>query len=76
MSKVWSRCLSINRKTQLKNKEEDFDGILRSGNERKVFVERGYEVVPRIVSTHLARSRDGLREVDQSQVSHESFSNQ
>lgn len=58
MSRVWSRCLSINRKTQHQPKitrdpdgdgdrDGDFEGMLRSGSERRVFVERGYEVVPR-----------------------------
>jgi hypothetical protein len=72
MSKVWSRCLSINRKTHppppiqpTNTDEEDFEGVLRSGSERRVFIERGYEVVPRITSTHLAKSQGGFREVDQ-----------
>jgi hypothetical protein len=78
MSKVWSRCLSINRKTHpphppiqpTSTDEEDFEGVLRSGSERRVFIERGYEVVPKITSTHLAKSQGGFREVDQvSQIS-------
>jgi len=70
MSKVWSRCLPINRKTQPRPdirrvEEEAFESVLKSGSERRVFVERGYEVVPRITSTHLAKSRGGFREVAQ-----------
>lgn len=70
MSRVWSRCLSINRKTQPRPdvrrvSEDEFESVLKSGSERRVFVERGYEVVPRITSTHLAKSRGGFREVEQ-----------
>jgi hypothetical protein len=70
MSRVWSRCLSINRKTQPRPdirllREEEFETVLKSGSERRVCVERGYEVVPRITSTHLAKSRGGFREVEQ-----------
>jgi len=70
MSRVWSRCLSINRKIQPRPdinlvREEEFESILKSGSERRVFVERGYEVVPRITSTHLTKSRGGFREVEQ-----------
>jgi hypothetical protein len=70
MSRVWSRCLSINRKIQPRPdkkllREEEFETVLKSGSERRVCVERGYEVVPRITSTHLTKSRGGFREVNQ-----------
>jgi len=70
MSRVWSRCLSINRKNQPRPgirrvREDEFESVLKSGSERRVFVERGYEVVPRITSTHLAKTRGGFREVQQ-----------
>jgi len=46
-------------------REEEFESVLTSGSERRVCVEKGYEVVPRITTTHLAKSRGGLREVQQ-----------
>jgi len=46
-------------------REEEFESVSNSGSERRVFVERGYEVVPRITSTSLAKSRGGFREVEQ-----------
>ena len=79
MSKVWSRCLSINKKNQPRPdtrrvREEEFESVLKSGSERRVFVERGYEVIPRITSTHLGKSQGGFgfREVEQ--VCHVSMS--
>lgn len=58
VSRVWSRCKSINRKTGPPVPAKENRAVWREGNERQV-IDRDYEVVPRIVSTHLTKSRTG-----------------
>ena len=58
VSRVWSRCKSINRKTGPPVPAKEKQAVWRESNERQV-IDRDYEVVPRIVSTHLTKSRTG-----------------
>jgi hypothetical protein len=57
-SRVWSRCKSINRKSGSPVPPKEGQEVWKKGNERQV-IDRDYELVPRIVSTHLTRSRTG-----------------
>ena len=59
MSRVLSRVISITRKEQPLTQ-----ATLKEGNARVVHIDRGYEVIPRVTSTHLKRSQNGLREVE------------
>jgi len=58
VSRVWSRCKSINRKTGPPVPAKENQAVWRESNERQV-IDMDYEVVTRIVSTHLTKSRTG-----------------
>lgn len=68
MSRVLSRVISITRKDPSASSShpriQDAErAVLRKGSERAVQIDRGYEVIPHVTSTHLKRSESGLREV-------------